>query len=396
MKRKLLSAGIILIFLMLIAGCSTAGNYYKDGKKNFESKNYEKAADCFKKAIDKNPNRADYFIAYGLALTALGRYEESIRQFDLAYRDKNMSIIRENNKKALRGKGIAYYHMQEYKKAVKEFKKALQINELPEVNMDILYYMGSSQRAAGLYENAIQTYNNIIKKKKSAQAFGNRAFCYLSMGSYDKSLTDYDKAISLDTDNYDYYFGKYFLLSEQGNTADAKAVLDKAAKIKVQTKSDQYNLAKLHYYLGDYKTALTELEKSCSDGFSEAYYYTGEIYRNNKDYTKAIYYYEKYIQSGDLAAPNVYNQIAVCLMKAEEYKKAIEYLEKGIAFQNPSTLKILMKNEIIAYEGLSDFETSNEKLKKYLESYPEDKDAAREADFIGTRLPDFVAENANQ
>ncbi len=396
MKRKLLSTGIIVILLVILAGCGTAGKYYKDGKKNFESKNYEKAADCFKKAIDNNPNRADYLISYGLALTALGKYEDAMKQFDLAYRDKNMSIIRENNKKALRGKGIALYRMQEYTKAMDEFHKALQINELPEVNMDILYYIGSSQRAAGLYDDAIKTYNKIIKKKKSAQVFGDRAYCYQCMGSYEKSLTDYDKAIALEPKNYDYYFGKFFLLLEQGNGAGAKEVLNTAAKIEVKTKRDHYNLAKLHYYQENYKTALTELEKSYSDGFSEAYYYIGEIYRNNKDYPKAIFYYEKYIQSDNISLPNVYNQIAVCLIKTEEYKKAIKYLNSGMAYQNPFPSKILMKNEIIAYEGLGDFKASNKKLKKYLKKYPNDKEAIREAEFVGTRMPGFAADNTGK
>jgi tetratricopeptide (TPR) repeat protein len=71
MIKKLLSIGIIFV-LILLSGCSFAGNYYKDGKKSFEKGDYKVAADDFSKAIAANPNRAQYYIDYGLALVALG------------------------------------------------------------------------------------------------------------------------------------------------------------------------------------------------------------------------------------------------------------------------------------------------------------------------------------
>ncbi len=386
MNKKLLSIGMILM-VILLSGCSTAGSYYKDGKKSFESGDYEKAAESFDKAITANPNRAQYYVDYGLALVALGKYEDAIAEFDHAYMDKDMSIIRENNKRALRGKGIAYYHMQDYKKAVKEFKNALKIDELPELNVDILYYMGSSYRSIGSYQKAIDAYTEILAgNKNNAQAYAQRAYCYQCLAMYQEGLADYDSAISLEPNNFDYYFGKYNLLIGQGDLNSAKQALQKASDIKAGTEEDKYNLAKLHYYQENYDTALSELESSSQAGIYEAYYYLGEIYRIQKDYTKAVYYYENYIKAGEVTTPNVYNEIAVCLIKTGDDKKALEYLKTGIAFNDAGTLKVLAKNEIIAYEGLGDFETAKEKLNEYLESYPEDEAAVREAQFIDTRL----------
>jgi tetratricopeptide (TPR) repeat protein len=396
-KRNLLIIILFIIVITMLSGCSTAGTYYKDGKKCFESGEYEKAASYFSKAVEKNPDRADYYIDYGMALIALGKYEAAIEQLQLAYMDKDLSIVKENNKRILRGIGIAYYSMQSFEKAADEFQKALKIEELPELNEDILYYMGSSLRSIGSYEKAMDTYSAILKSdNKSATAYADRAFCYRYMGMYEKSLADYDSAIKLESDNYEFYFGKYFLLMEFGDTAQAKEVLSQAAATKAVTEEDKYSLAKIHYYQESYDTALTELQNCFDAGINEACYYIGEIYRNKKDYTNAIYYYENYIGTGKVITPNVYNQAAVCLIKTGEYNKAIEYLDAGIAYNNADTLQLLKKNEIIAYENLGQFDIADEKLKEYVTNYPEDKDAVREAEFIDTRLTKDVVEESNE
>lgn len=397
MKNRLFSIGILIIIAAVFTGCSTAGHYYKEGKKNFESGRYENAAESFHKAIRQNPNRADYYIGYGETLIALGQYKKALSQLDRAYMNKDMSIIRQNDKRILRAEGIAYYKMQNYKKAIKEFDKALEISELPKLNLDILYYKGSSLRAAGSYQMAIKVYQKILSgNKKNATAYADRALCYRCMGAYRQSLADYNKAISLDTDNYEYYFGKYNLLMEHNDASAAEAVLDQAAKISADTDQDKYNLAKVRYLQGNYDSALTDFGDSLNKGFREAGYYLGEIYRSKKDYPKAVYYYDNYIKAGNVSAPDVYNQAAVCLFKTDDYEKAVKYLEKGIAYNDTGTLQVLKKNEIIAYEHLGNFSKANDKLKDYLKSYPDDKDAVREAEFIKTRLISVSTEDSSK
>jgi tetratricopeptide (TPR) repeat protein len=212
----------------------------------------------------------------------------------------------------------------------------------------------------------------------------------IDFGGIYMNVKDYDQAIALEPKQYSYYLGKYYLLTERGDTAAAEEVLAKAAGIEAKTGEDEYQLAKVHYYQGDYDNALSELNKSFADGFQEAYYYIGEIYRIKKDYQKAIYYYENYIKGGNLLSPNAYNQIAVCEMKIGEYEAALNYLEKGSSFRYAGTQKTLLRNEIIAYERLGNYQKSKEKIEEYLSLYPDDEVALKEAAFIDTRLMDVV------
>jgi tetratricopeptide (TPR) repeat protein len=395
MRKRLLLTGIFLILTVTITGCGMAGADYREGKRNFIDGEYEKAAGNFQTAIAKNPDRADYYIDYGMSLIALGRCGEALAQFDLAYMDKDLPIVKKNNKRVLRGKGIAYYRMLQYEKAVEEFKPALEMNVLSELDMDILYYMAAALKTTGAYEEAIKTYTDILSiDDDNALAYAERAGCYKWMGDYEKSLADYESAISLEPDNYEYYFGKYYLLAENGN--EAAAVLAQAEEIEASAPEDKYNLAKLHLFQGKYDAALSELNGSYAEGFKESYYYIGELYRMQKDYEKAIYYYKNYITDGQITSSNVYNQLAVCLIKTGGYEEALDYLEQGMEYNNAGTMRYFKKNEIIAYEKLGRFQDANQKIGEYLDSYPEDAQALREAGFIEARILPINTEGGNE
>ena len=372
-----------------MSGCNpkSARSYYNSGNKYFLSGNYEEAAQKYASAIMINSNKAQYYISYGLCLTALGQYEEAINQFEKAYLDKDIKIIRENNKRIHRGKGIAYYNMTNFEDAIEQFNNALAINELSSLDMDILNYKGSAQKIIGLYEEALEAYSTILANDvDNANAYFDRAYVYRKLGDYEKSLANYDRAIELKPIMFDYYFGKYFLMVEVQDKTIAKEVLDQASEITIKTKQDQYNLAKVHFFQGLYDLALSEFSEGFANGFYDSYYYIGEIYEIQKDYATAIYYYEKYIESGKNVSPFVYNKIGTCLMKMNEYKQALSYFEKGLEFQIPSDLKILHRNSIVAYENLGMFDVAYDNLKEYLERYPEDLEAQREEKFLRTRL----------
>ncbi len=397
MIKKLLFIGICLILVTMMAGCSKSDQYYSDGKKSFEHGNYEEAAAYFEAAIKENTNRADYYINYGMTLIKLNQYEAALAEFDKAYVNKDIIIVNRNNKRLYRGKGIAYYHMLDYEKAIAEFRRALDIRELSELDLDILYYIGSSLITTGAYEEAVNTYTKLIElDDQSATAYNSRALCYRNQGLFEQSLADYDAAISAEPENYSHYFGKYYLLAERGDEASAIEVLNKASELEVKTSADQYNHAKIHFYGGNYEEALSELSEGFKNGFAEAYYYIGEIYRMKKDYPKAIYYYDIFIEDGEIMAPNVFNQIASCLIKTGDYGEALRYLERGIAYNHAGTMKTLKKNEIIVYECLGEFDKAKEKLAQYLKSYPEDKEAQREAQFIETRIAEAVTETTEE
>lgn len=386
--KKLIKIGLFFIMIIILSACSRANGFYKSGKKHFVSGNYEEAIRYFVSAIDENPNRAEYYIDYGMALMGLSRYDEAVEQFDHVIIDKNIAIILANNKRALRGKGIAYFNMQNFKEAITQFDEALNISVLSDMDMDILYYKGKSLMSIGAYSQATKTYTDIIEQfGEEPQVLADRAYTYQKTGDYDKGLDDYDKAIALQKDNYEYFFGKYNLLRGANKSNEAKEVLREAAEIPVKTKADKFSLAKIHFYQGLHDQAFPELSESFANGFVDAYFYIGEIYIKKKDYSTAKYYYDKYIEEGGSDTPQVYNQIASCLIKMGEYEQALPYLEAGNKYIHDDLTRVLLKNQVIVCEKLGDFGQALAKLEEYIASYPGDEDAIREKTFINSRIP---------
>lgn len=379
--------GLFLIMIFILTGCSEAGGYYRSGKNYFANGNYEEAAKYFTLAIEENPNRAEYYIDYGMALIGLSRYDEAVKEFDRIIMDKKIDLVLGNNKRALRGKGIAYLNMLNYKEAINHFDDALSISVLSDLNMDILYYKGKALMYSGAYKEATETYTEIINQYgEEAHILANRAYTYQKTGEYDKGLEDYDKAIALEANNYEHYFRKYYLLRDMGRDTEAKEVLGQAAQIEVKTKADKFSLAKIHFHQELFDQAFPELSESFANGFIDAYFYIGEIYTNRKDYSTAKYYYEKYIEEGGTNTPEVYNQLVSCLIKLGEYEQALPYLETGLGYADNDIMRVLLKNEIIVYEKLGDFEKALDKIESYVSAYPNDEDARREKTFVYSRL----------
>lgn len=395
--KRFVSVIMLFVMIFLLTGCGKADSYFNNGKKNFLNGKYEEAAEDFAEAINKNPNRADYYIAYGMALIGLSQYEEALSQFDHVIMDKNIRMVLKNNKRALRGKGIAYYKMQDYEEAISQFDKALDLKVLSELDTDILYYKGNALLNLENYEEAAKTFTEIIERTgEDAQVLAARAYTYQNLGEYDKSLEDYDRAIALKNDKYDFYFGKYYLLKKMNRETEADELLKTAEQIEVKTPADKYNMAKIHFYEGLYDQAIAELEESASNGFIEAYFYTGEIFSRKKDYPTAKYYYEKYMEEGGAPSPAVYNQIASCLIKTGDYEQAASYLENGILYSYGEVKRVLLKNLIVAYENLGDFESALETMENYLALCPGDEDAKSEEVFLKSRMPNAGNEINNQ
>lgn len=395
-RGKMLLVSIAL--MLAVTGCSgekSASDYYKEGMKQYKEQKYEEASVSLKEAVTKNPNKAEYYIDYGMTLIQCGNYEEALIQFDKAILDKDNQIVRENNKLAYRGKGIAYYESAEYKSAIKQFKKALKITDRSDLDVDILFYLGDAQTKTLDQEGAIESYTKIIEKKANqSDAYYKRAVLKGQLGQLEDSVADFDKAISFDKDNYEYYFGKYAILLQQGDSTGAEEVLKKALAIKTKSKEDYYNVAILHFYQGNYDTAKEELATALENGFTGAYFYLGEIAMIEKDYETAVSNYEQYIQNtSNLKSAVVYNQLGEAYLQLKTYDQALKAFEEGIKLNDSAIMQPLKYNEIIALEHQGDFEEAYKKANKYIKQYPEDESMKKEIEFLKTRQEEALIDN---
>lgn len=389
--KRFTAAGIAAsVILGGMSGCSlkTAGGYYSDALSYYEDKNYTLAAQNFELAIERNPERAEFYIDYGLMKIETGDYEDALATFDKAILNKDIKMVQENNKRAYRGRGIAYFYMLEYERALEEFNLALEIDELSSLNLDILSYKGSVCEKLGLWKEAVSAYDEILRNADgNADIYTARAYAYLNIGGIQMSRDDYDRALALEPDNINIYLGKYALMKLQNDEIGAAAVLSQAERLPVETAEDRLLYAKIQYYQKD-ESAKELLLDAAEEGSTLAYFYLGEIVREEGDYEQALTYYNAYLESGNIESSALYNQMAVCSMETGDYDRALSYIQQGFLVSTPEQAKTLRHNEVAVYEKQGDFAAAYEKAGEFLEDYPEDERMLREYEFLSTRIND--------
>ncbi len=387
LKKKALLAILCLSLVLSGCGLSKANRSYSKALSYYEDGEYEKAESYFIDAIKANPDKAEYYLDYGFTLVKLGRYEDAIKEFQRILMEKEIAIVKQNNKKAYRGIGIAYLYAQSYEEAIKNFDLALEITELKDLDTDILYYKGNALERSGNLEEASKIYTEILViQKDDAAIYNARANINRILGNYEESIKDYDKAIEISKGDFDLYFGKFAALKELSRTSEAEEVLKIAAELPVHSEKDSFELAKVYFYQKNYDHAKIQLEQSLKNGFIEANYFLGEISIAEGNYKQAIEYFETFEESGGMVSGMFYNQLLTCYLNEEEYDKAKNTLKKAKKYSDVSIEQQLLRNEIILLEKTGDFNEAYEKMKKYLKRYPDDADAQRDATFLKTRV----------
>lgn len=251
---------------------------------------------------------------------------------------------------ALRSQGMEHALAGEYDEAVAAYDEALDLAgmRVSSLELDIASYKAAALYRAGKLSEAIDTCSAVLDLKKSAEMYLTRGMLY----------------------------------REAGDTEAAKA--DFAAVAERTSSKDQIMLGRLSYYMEDYAKAKEYLEAASKAGNTEADYWQAELYwqMGNVDY--AVTLYQNYLQ-GEVTHQEAYAKVANYQIGQGDYEGALETIQSGIAMGDGGSIQTLLAAEIAVYEHEGDFETARIKMESYLESYPNDEEAAREYEFLRSR-----------
>lgn len=125
----------------------------EEGKKLFEEQNYEAAITAFNEFLNEKGNHADALFFRALAFRKVGRFHESINDFT------NMLTKLPDEASLYSERGVSYYHLKEYNKAVEDLDKAVSL----EPNNPYRYSSRAYIRAYIDVEGAIADYEKTIE-----------------------------------------------------------------------------------------------------------------------------------------------------------------------------------------------------------------------------------------
>jgi tetratricopeptide (TPR) repeat protein len=218
-------------------------------------------------------------------------------------------------------RGIAYAVLEEYRRAIKDYNKAIELNpELDDALSEIYSNRGHAYSYLKDNRRAIKDCNKAIElDPKNAFAYLNRGFAYYSLKEYRRAISDYNKAIELD-----------------------------------QNKADLYVRRGVAYLrLKEYRRAISDYNKAIELDQKKAglYFGRGTAYRMLEEYRKAISDYSKVIELNPNDA-EAYKVRGMGYLLLEEYRKAISDYSKVIEL-NPKDVEAY-KNRGLAYFPLKD------------------------------------------
>lgn len=386
MKRFLYMVFVVTILCLTACGKDkmTAEGENKKGLGYYESGDYKTACDYFERALQLESDNQEILNNYGMALIQLKEDDRALEQF-AAVLDGGAS--KKLKKFAYRGQGIAYMQKLEFQKALDSFVNALEISSESGWDIDITYYKANAQECLGQTDEAIATYSQVLEMDKdNLLTLRSRGNLYREKQEYDKALADYRAILDEDKDDYHAYIGIYRVYCDQGNEEQAATTLDKASRLKIRDNEDKYLLGQIHFYQKNFTSSKIEMQNAVENGFTEAYYFLGEIAMEEKDYVQAIADYEKYRESILTVSPTICNQEAVCYLALFDYDKAEEMITTGLSFGASSAHQQLLRNKIAVYEGRYDLQGAYNAFQEYIVAYPYDTEAIEEYKFIKKRL----------
>ncbi len=246
--KKLLFA---LLILASVATVSAQSNFDK-GLKNYESKDYSKAIDYFRKHLKKKPkdilclnylglayiftqqpDSAVYFLTKAIEIdTSLsdtynnrGFAYSYLGELDSSLNDLNKAIqLDSNSSRAYLNRGSLYGAWKTYTKAIDDYSKAIELEpSIPEAyyqrgimlykvqlyqesfsdltkaydmgisNEELLQYKGNAEYRLKRYAEAIKDYSEALKiNPNNVEALNNRGMSYSSLGDSVQANKDWE------------------------------------------------------------------------------------------------------------------------------------------------------------------------------------------------------------
>lgn len=260
-------------------------------------RNYKKAADHLKKAIQLNRENESLLYEIGYCYEMGDLSEEAIEFFTQEIDKRPYSLV------AWYNLGIAYSTLELYEKAIDGFDFSIAIDPT-----FIPAYFSKAQcyEQMEMYQEAINVYKHTFElEKPDAMTNYYIGDCYASMEKYNTAIEYYRKSISIERHFSDAWMGIALCFIELGQHSEALSHIEQALKLETDNAEYYIVLAETQLALGMYEQVALAYEKA-----SELEPYHAEIWLDYSDFYADV---------------------------KKDYVKALEILEDGIYYQGENS-----------------------------------------------------------
>ena len=257
--KRFIVALILCFFSCGLLLAQTYENYADSVDRYTEERNWDRAEEMLKRALEKEPaNPNNYLLLSNLGTVHrnMGRLADALKDYD------NALSITPNAVAILHNRAALLLEMDSTERAYSDYAR---IKALDKKDVDSRYYHGMIALGYGLfdiaegdfkealaidknsldakrgfavlykvkndYENAARLYTEIIEKEDRQSNYMGRAECYLELGKFTEAEADIQEAQKLAPSDPDIYLLKAKLAEMQYRYDDAAGFADEAVKL---------------------------------------------------------------------------------------------------------------------------------------------------------------------
>lgn len=319
------------------------------------SKDLDIAINCFKKSLEENPTQAEGYVKLASALYDKGEMDI---QTAISYCDKAL-VINADNTEAYLVKGYFYKQLGDFKSAVTCFETV--INKAPvraaKARMakgrtliqeaSVGFEMKDSHRLRLTISGLTHFSLGLLSLPFDNQAFGqvktavgidlkinailNTATMFKKMGlkSQAVKLYEYGCANIEQEPIFFHLLGDYYW--QAGNASASIYYYGRAYELDDSNPTVGKKLSRAYQKENDSLNATRILEEVVKDDLSDfhAIYNLAQLYTDNKQYMKALYYFKELLNT-DPDNPYIHSNIAYVLFKLDDFEGAIREYNAAI------------------------------------------------------------------
>ena len=295
-----------------ITYASPPNEYFQRGIKYFEEGRYSKALQSFDKAMqsqtaDADPNwLAEIHFQKATAYRALEEYVKAVSEYKAAI------ALNQNSAVFYNALGITHSELKQYNAGLNAYKKALQLSPMtaePHYNIGLVYLK------QGAFPIAIDAFKQAIAiDPKWTDAYNGLAEVYLKQRLLDQAEKSYAKAVRLNPSGITAILGLGQVYAKQARYDDAVTQFQKVVEIQSDNTDAHYQLAQIYIKLGEKEKASSAME------FFKILRHTDPLLQKAQKWVK--------IHPDD---PKGYNNLGILYLMRKRYDKAIENYKRAVS-----------------------------------------------------------------
>jgi len=306
MKRKIMFSALLLLTVLSVnSQDSDSKNLLKRGKSYIEVNDYVNGIDLLTSAIQVDPDLKEAYFLRSQAFEKLDSLERALQDYN-----SYVTLLKRPNEEDYYKLCILSNALNLYDKAISYANSAIKVkkNFLPAYQE-----MFKAQMQLKEYNKALFTAEQAIDIKNSKENFYNKALVQYYLGEYEKSLANFQVALSKDDEYLPALLGKAKSFYELNKLTSGLATINLALEMDESCKECLLVKGQINYKMVEYQDAVNDISKVIvlypNDKDIDKWYFQRGLYyaalnqqmngiidfttviSNNKDF--AIAYYER-------------------------------------------------------------------------------------------------------